>query len=145
MDDDIINHDGIDLQNNAQSEQGQSPPGYSAHTFFQPIPLSRVLKSPTEPHAHAVEMDYIVSKFGDGHIKATYFTSKGSKIDRLLRLCPDAPFMCTTNGDLKQGHGNQTKCRFVMVTLKRGAELTWKNCDGRKVNTASTNNIETRI
>ena len=38
--------------------------------------------------------------------------------------------------------GNGTTCRCLGVTLKPGANITWKNWDGKKVNTVSVNDVQ---
>jgi len=86
--------------------------------------------------------DTIVTKLGDDDIKSTDFSSKGSKIDPLLRLYTGSPHMCITNDDIKQGRGNGTMCRCVKVKLKTGAKRQWKNWDGRKVWTVSAEDVE---
>ena len=87
--------------------------------------------------------DLVVTKLGDNDIKSTTFTSKGSKIDPVLRLFSGAPMMCISNKDLKKGRSNETACKFVSVKLKRDwGDICWKNWDGRKVYTASIDDIE---
>jgi hypothetical protein len=83
-----------------------------------------------------------MTKLGDDDIKSTDFSSKGSKIDPLLRLYTGSPHMCITNDDIKQGRGNGTMCRCVKVKLKTGAKRQWKNWDGRKVWTVSAEDVE---
>jgi hypothetical protein len=83
--------------------------------------------------------EIIVSTMGDNNIEQIGNTTK---IDPVLRLYPDAQFMCTNNDDLDKGRGNGTLCRFVSVKLKNGAKMKWKNWDGRKVNTVTSDQVE---
>ena len=108
----------------------------------------------THTHTHEASMkrkgkrvsaavhDIAVSKLGDNDIKCTDLSAKGAKIDPVLRLFPDAPFMCISNEDLDKGRGNGTLCKFVSVKLKSDVDMTWKNWEGRKVNTVSIDDIE---
>ena len=50
--------------------------------------------------------------------------------------------MCITNDDLDKGRGNGTLCKCVQVKLKRGAKRKWKNWDGRKVWTISSEDVK---
>ena len=86
--------------------------------------------------------DVVLTKLGDDSVKSTEFTTQGAKLEPLLRVYPGAPFMCNTNDDLDKGRGNGTTCRCLGVTLKPGANITWKNWDGKKVNTVSVNDVQ---
>ena len=86
--------------------------------------------------------DTIVTLLGDDDIKSTEFSSKGAKIDPLLRMYPGSHHMCITNDDLKKGRGNGTLCRCVEVKLKDITRRQWKNWDGRKVWTVSADDVE---
>ena len=83
--------------------------------------------------------EIITSSLGDNNVEETY---RNTKVDPVLRLYPDAQFMCTVNDDLSKGRGNGTLCRFVSVKLKNGTRMSWKNWDGRKVNTVSADQVE---
>lgn len=88
--------------------------------------------------------DTIVTTLGDNDVRATGFQCKDAKIDPLLRLHPGSHHMCITNEDLDKGRGNGTLCKCVGVKFKRGSEdrRQWKNWDGRKVWTISSEHVE---
>ena len=116
-------------------ESNEKPP---RHTLMVEAYMRRKRK-----HISQVLHDLIVLKVGDNDIKSTTCTSKGSKIDPVLRLFPGAPMMCISNKDLKKGRGNATICKFVSVKLKCDqGDIHWKNWDDKKVNTASIDDIE---
>ncbi|KAL7533610.1 hypothetical protein ACHAXR_006767 [Thalassiosira sp. AJA248-18] len=89
-----------------------------------------------------VIQDVVVTKLGDDAVRSTEFKTQGAKLEPLLRVYPRAPFMCNTNDDLDHGRGNGTTCRSLGVTLKHGARMTWKNWDGKKVNTVSVDDVK---
>ena len=84
----------------------------------------------------------MVTKLGDDSVRSTDFKTQGAKLEPLLRVYPRAPYMCNTNDDLDKGRGNGTTCRCLGVTLKPGADITWKNWDGKKVNTVSVDDVK---
>ena len=88
--------------------------------------------------------DTIVNTLGDDDVRATGFTCKDAKIEPLLRVYPGSHHMCITNEDLDKGRGNGTLCKCVGVKLKRGgkSKRQWKNWDGRKVWTISSEHVQ---
>ena len=76
-------------------------------------------------------------KLGDYLGLSIDFKTQGAKLEPLLRVYSCAPYMCNTNDDLDKGRGNGTTYRCLGITLKPGATVTWKNWDGKKVNTVS--------
>ena len=69
--------------------------------------------------------------------------TQGAKLEQLLRLFPKSPHMCITNDGLKDSRWNDTVCRCVKVKLKAITRTNqqWKNWEGRKVWTVSTDDI----
>jgi len=100
------------------------------------------MKKKTQPVLRAIH-DIIVARLGDNDIHSTMIASQGAKIHPALRLFPGSSLlMCTTNNDLDKGRGNGTVCKCVQVKLKSPDTLQWKNCEGRKVNSVSVDDIE---
>jgi hypothetical protein len=81
----------------------------------------------------------IVSSLGDNNVQQVGSTTK---IDPVLRCYPDAHYMITNNDNIDKGQCNGSLCRFVLVKLKTGARLYWKNWDGMKVNTITADKVE---
>ena len=49
--------------------------------------------------------------------------------------------MCITNDDLSKGRGNGTLCKCIKIKLKKGKRRRWKNWEGKKVWTASIDDV----
>ena len=85
--------------------------------------------------------DIITTELGDNDIKSTDFKTKGAKLDPVLRLYHGSHHMCITNDDLSKGRGNGTLCKCIKVKLKKGKRRRWKNWEGKKVWTASIDDV----
>jgi hypothetical protein len=92
-------------------------------------------QKPISPAVHEI----IVSSLGDNNVQQIGSTTK---VDPVLRCYPNAHYMISNNDNIDKGQGNGSLCRFVSVKLKTGARLTWKNWDGRKVNTVTADMVE---
>eukprot|EP00984_Skeletonema_dohrnii_P017132 scaffold7732_cov150-Skeletonema_dohrnii-CCMP3373.AAC.2 len=85
--------------------------------------------------------DIITTELGNNDIKSTDFKTKGAKLDPVLRLYHGSHHMCITNDDLSKGRGNGTLCKCIKVKLKKGKRRRWKNWEGKKVWTASIDDV----
>ena len=85
--------------------------------------------------------DIITTELGDNDIKSTDFKTKGAKLDPVLRLYHGSHHMCITNDDLSKGRGNGTLCKCIKIKLKKGKRRRWKNWEGKKVWTASIDDV----
>ena len=62
--------------------------------------------------------DLIVTKLGDNDIKSTTFTSKGSKIDPVLRLFPGAPNDVHFKERPKEGEGQLNNMQVCVCQIE---------------------------